>query len=142
MAEWFDTYRSVVFPWHCDHYGHMNARWYVHHFDDGGFHLWTMAGCGHAEMRSKGVETVVGRYTINYLHEMRSGELIVVRSGFTKLGNKSCTHFHRMLNADTEVLCATLECVEVFFDPQARSSRSMPDWVRQRLEPTLVGVEG
>jgi len=138
MADWKETYRSVVFPWHCDHYGHMNARWYLHHFDDAGFHLWTVVGCSHAEMRDRGVETVVAQNTINYVKEMTAGELLVIHSGFRRLGNKSVTHSHRMLNADTGVLHATLDSVEVFFDSKARSSTVMPDWVRRRLEAVLV----
>lgn len=23
------TYRGAVYPWHCDHMGHMNVMWYV-----------------------------------------------------------------------------------------------------------------
>ena len=37
MENVFEIYRAVVFPWHCDHIGHMNVRWYAHHFDDAGF---------------------------------------------------------------------------------------------------------
>ena len=35
---WVETNRAVVFPWHCDHFGHMNGRWYAPIFDDAGFH--------------------------------------------------------------------------------------------------------
>jgi acyl-CoA thioester hydrolase len=28
------TYRGVVYPWHCDHMGHMNVMWYVGRFDE------------------------------------------------------------------------------------------------------------
>lgn len=30
------TYRGVVYPWQCDHMGHMNAMWYVGKFDEEG----------------------------------------------------------------------------------------------------------
>lgn len=49
-ARSYEVYRGVVFPWQCDHFGHMNVRWYAHHFDDGGFHLWTMAGVGQKDI--------------------------------------------------------------------------------------------
>ena len=26
---WVETYRGAVYPWHCDHMGHMNVMWYV-----------------------------------------------------------------------------------------------------------------
>ncbi len=47
MSAWREIYRSVVFPWNCDQYGHMNVRWYAHHFDDAGFGLWSVIGCSH-----------------------------------------------------------------------------------------------
>jgi acyl-CoA thioester hydrolase len=24
-----ETYRGAIYPWHCDHMGHMNVMWYV-----------------------------------------------------------------------------------------------------------------
>lgn len=27
------TYRGTVYPWQCDHVGHMNIMWYVGKFD-------------------------------------------------------------------------------------------------------------
>ena len=29
-----ETYRGAVYPWHCDHVGHMNVMWYVGKFDE------------------------------------------------------------------------------------------------------------
>lgn len=138
MVNWIETGRSVVFPWNCDHYGHMNTRWYVHKFDDAGLHIWSMIGCGHAASRARGVETVAARYTVDFLREMTAGQLLVIRSGFIKLGNKSVTHLHRMFDADGGTLHASLECVEVFFNPETRASMPMPDDIRVRLEQHLV----
>ena len=28
------TYRGVVYPWQCDHMGHMNVMWYAGKFDE------------------------------------------------------------------------------------------------------------
>ena len=141
MGEWRETGRGVVFPAYCDHYGHMSARWYVPFFDDAGFHTWTVFGCSYAEMKANGNESMAARYTINYLHEMKAGDLLIIKSAFTRLGNKSCTHSHRMYNADTDTLCASAECVEVFSDPATHTSIPMPQWVRERLEQILVTID-
>ena len=117
MSEWRETGRGVVFPAHCDHYGHMSARWYIPFFDDAGFHTWTVFGCSYAQMKDNGNETMAAQYVVNYLQEMKAGDLFIIHSAFTRLGNKSCTQTHRMFNADTEALCATAQCVEVFSDP-------------------------
>ena len=52
----FDIYRSMVMPAQCDHYGHMNVRWYAHHFDEAGFQIWTVAGVSQGEMRERGIK--------------------------------------------------------------------------------------
>ncbi len=141
MGEWRETGRGVVFPAHCDHYGHMSARWYIPFFDDAGFHTWSVFGCSHTEMRAHGTETIAARFVVDYLQEMKAGDLLISKSAFTRLGNKSCNHTHRMYNADTDTLCATLECVEVFADPATHQSVPMPDWVRERLEKVVVSSE-
>jgi len=39
MEQWFDLYRAIVMPAHCDIYGHMNVRHYAACFDDAGWHF-------------------------------------------------------------------------------------------------------
>ena len=83
----------------------MSARWYIPFFDDAGFHTWSVFGCSHAEMRAHGTETIAARFVVDYLQEMKAGDLLIIKSAFTRLGNKSCNHTHRMYNADTDTLC-------------------------------------
>lgn len=141
MENVYELYRAVVFPWHCDHIGHMNVRWYAHHFDDAGFHLWTIAGVSQRGMHAKGVSLVVGQIKINYVHEMNAGDLLVIRGGFSHVGGKSIQHHQRLYNADTNVLCATQDTIEVFFDPETRTSAPMPDFYRDKLTPLVVDFE-
>src|SRR4051812_38521462 len=35
----FVTYRGVVYPWHCDHLGHMNNMWFAGKFDEASWNL-------------------------------------------------------------------------------------------------------
>jgi acyl-CoA thioesterase FadM len=34
MADPVVTHRGTIYPWHCDHMGHMNVMWYVGKFDE------------------------------------------------------------------------------------------------------------
>jgi acyl-CoA thioesterase FadM len=43
-----------------------------------------------------------------------------------------------MTNAETGVLCATQDVVEVFFDIATRKSTAMPDDLRTKLEAAAV----
>lgn len=139
MENVFELYRSVVFPWHCDHVGHMNVRWYAHHFDDAGFHLWTVAGVSQKKVHESGIGLVVAKIEIDYVAEMKAGDLLMVRGAFTHVGGKSIRHHLRMYDADTGEVRATQNTVEVFFNPETRRSEAMPDFYRRKLSPLITG---
>ena len=138
---WMETHRGVVFPWHCDHLGHMNVRWYGHFFDDAGFHLWSQIGLSHATLKERGVVTVIASIKTDFRRECGAGELVLVRSAFTKLGTKSLTMHQRMSNAETGDLIATQEVIEVFFDVAERTATAMPDDIRTSLQRVVVAPD-
>jgi acyl-CoA thioester hydrolase len=139
---WWETFRGVVHPWFCDQFKHMNVRYYLHHFDDAAFHVWSCMGYSLSRMEERGIHTVVANAKIEYLRELTQGELFYVKSAFVRVGNKSCTYFQKMFHADTHTLHATHEAVEVFFDPASRKAAPMPDDVRAMLEANLADREG
>ncbi len=141
MAEWMETHRAVVFPWHCDHLGHMNVRWYAHFFDDAGFHLWMKAGLSPATLKQRGIVAVVARTETDFLSEATAGQLLMIESAFTGLGNKSLTYTQKMSNAETGKPVARQKSVEVCFDIEARKAAPMPDDIRARIEAVLVAEE-
>jgi len=141
MAGWLETHRGVVHPWFCDQFGHMNVRWYAHFFDDAAFHIWTVLGIGLKTMEERGVHTVVARTRTDFVKELTAGSMILVKSGFTRIGTKSVTYAQRLFDADTGVLHATQEGIEVFFDPKTRQSAPLPDDIRAVLEAALVDIE-
>ncbi len=46
------TYRGCVYPWHCDHMGHMNVMWYVGKFDEATWNLFGTLGLTPGWLRS------------------------------------------------------------------------------------------
>ena len=98
-------------------------------------------GVSQKEMHEKGASLVVGQIKINYVHEMKAGDLLVIRGGFSHVGGKSIRHHLRLYNADTNVLCATQDTIEVFFDPETRTSAPMPDFYREKLTPLVVDFD-
>jgi acyl-CoA thioester hydrolase len=52
MADMMETYRGVVYPWHCDHMGHMSVMWCVGKFDEATFQLFAMLGLTPAWLRA------------------------------------------------------------------------------------------
>ena len=140
---WQDTFRGVVFPWHCDQFGHMNVRWYAHFFDDAGFALWPMLAIGYQAMEAQGFHTVIGQTTTNFVRELKAGDMVVVRSGISRVGAKSVTVTQKMVHAESGALHATQDMIEVFFDPTTRAAIPIPETFRTVLEKNLViaGVE-
>ena len=138
---WMETYRAVVLPSHCDHLGHLNVRWYGHFFDDAGWHLWSQIGMSHVTFKERGIVTVVASIKTDFHHESSAGDLLLVRSAFTRIGGKSLTMSQRMTNAETGLLCATQDVVEVFFDVETRKAAPMPEDIRAKLEAVVVSLD-
>ncbi len=44
MSGFIETFRGVVYPWHCDHQGHMNTMHYVGMFDQAFWHHMSALG--------------------------------------------------------------------------------------------------
>ncbi len=137
-GQWEETGRGVVHPWLCDQFGHLNVRNYVQFFDDASFQIWTLRGVGVRRMREHGVIAVVATTKYDFVKEMLAGQLLVMRSAFTHLGEKSVGYQTRMYDADDGTLHAVNTAVEVFFDPETRTPAPMPDFFRPAVEPHLV----
>src|SRR6476660_1312582 len=45
------TYRGLVYPWHCDHMGHMNVMWYTGKFDEASWSLLSRLGLTQHRLR-------------------------------------------------------------------------------------------
>jgi acyl-CoA thioester hydrolase len=133
MEKWFDLYRGIVMPAQCDIYGHMNVRYYAALFDEAGWHFPSFAGLSLAEIQSRGLGTVVATLTIDFLHEIRAGQLLVIKGAVTRVGTKSFSHEMRLYATDTNTHCATQKTVEVCFDTKARKGVALPDDVRTKL---------
>jgi acyl-CoA thioester hydrolase len=134
MTERLELLRGVVHPWHQDHFGHMNVRHYAPFFDDACYHMWTRLGIPYARMLSNyGIHCVSAQATTRFIKELGAGDLIVIDGVVQRIGNKSCTFLLGMRHADTGELHATCEIVEVFFDPDTRSSTTMPKPLREKL---------
>jgi acyl-CoA thioester hydrolase len=141
MSNWRQTLRGMVFPWHCDQFGHMNVRWYAHFFDDAGFHIWPMIGVKQAQFDHCGLHTVIAQTKTDFVFEITAGTPIVIESGFTRIGTKSLSHAQRMYHADTGQIHARQATAEVFFDPKTRKSVSIPEPIKAIVADHLVDPE-
>lgn len=135
---WMETCRGVVYPWHCDHLGHMNVQHYVGHFDIAAFHFLVELGFRADGSRDLGITLVDAQHTIQFKNEQRAGTLFKVESALLKVGTKSVTMMHRLVNIESKLIGATTEIVAVCFDLATRSSIPLPDDVRERLRGQIM----
>ena len=138
-AGWYETGRGVVVPWKCDHFGHMNVRFYAEAFDDASFHIWSVIGVPIVELeQEQGLIGVVASLKIDFLQEIRVGQLYVIESAIVRVGGKSFTYRERMRDTHSGVVHATADLVEVFFDKHERKAAPIPDGVLALLDAKLV----
>ncbi len=138
MPRRIETFRGVVYPWFCDFMGHMNTQFYCQLFDGATLHFLAeiakrsdlqKAECGWVDLRQ----------VIEYKHEIRSGELLVIRTQMTKLGNSSLGFLHELRDTDSETLRATSEHVVALFSLTQRKSTPLGPEARQRATDLLNG---
>ena len=136
-ATWFELYRTIVMPAHCDLYGHLNVRHYAAFFDEAGWQILAQAGVSLTDLRSRGLGSVVATLTIDFHHEVLAGQLVRVTGALTQVGRKSFSYELRLHEADSMTHCATQKTVEVCFDTARRASAPLPEDIRAKLGEVL-----
>jgi acyl-CoA thioester hydrolase len=133
MAEPLLTYRGTVYPWHCDHMGHMNVMWYVGKFDEATWQLFATMGLTGARLRQDGLGLAAVEQRIEYKRELVAGDLLTVYSYVQEVREKAVVFVHEMTNQATQELAARTTLVGVCIDATTRRARPLPDDVRERV---------
>lgn len=121
-AESLLTYRGVVYPWHCDHVGHMNVMWYVGKFDEATWNLFHEVGLTPSYLRSAGRGMAAVEQQIFYLRELHAGTVVTVRSVVNEVKAKLIVFTHAMTNDDTGEVAARTVLKAVHMDTARRKS--------------------
>src|SRR5919204_173344 len=103
------TYRGTVYPWQCDHVGHMNIMWYVGKFDEANWNLFARLGLTPSYLRQSGRGMAAVQQNIAYKRELLAGDIVEIRSHLLELRDKSIRFRHDMTNAETGELAASCE---------------------------------
>lgn len=72
------TYRGTVYPWQCDHVGHMNIMWYVGKFDEANWNLFARLGLTPSYLRSSGRGMAAVQQNITYKREPLAGDIVEI----------------------------------------------------------------
>ena len=132
------TYRGTVYPWQCDHVGHMNIMWYVGKFDEANWNLFARLGLTPSYLRKSGRGMAGVQQNIAYKRELFAGDIVEIKSRLLELREKAIRFLHEMRDAETGEIVATCEITAVHLDRQAHKSMPFEDAVRQQAASHLT----
>jgi acyl-CoA thioester hydrolase len=138
MTDLLETYRGAVYPWHCDHVGHMNVMWYVGKFDEATWNLFAMLGITPSFLRDNARGMAAVEQRIAYQRELHAGDIVVVKSGVLEVRDKVIRFVHEMRNGETQEVSAITMLTGVHMDAAARKSCPLPDSVVTKARAALV----
>jgi acyl-CoA thioester hydrolase len=125
------TYRGTVYPWQCDHIGHMNIMWYVGKFDEANWNFLARLGLTPSYLRDSGRGMAAVQQNISYKRELLAGDIVQVSSTLLEVGDKSIRFVHEMRNAETGEIAAICEITGVHMDRKARKSAPFAASIRE-----------
>ena len=137
MSELPVTYRGVVYPWQCDHMGHMNVMWYVGKFDEATWQYFVMFGLTPSFLREQNRGMAAVQQNIAYRRELRAGDVVTVRSRMLEVKEKAIRFIHEMCNEETGEIAATSELTAVHIDTVRRKSCAFPERVIERARAMI-----
>ncbi len=142
MPEPLLTYRGAVYPWQCDHMGHMNVMWYVGKFDEATWNLLGEMGLSPAFLRAHDRGMAAVEQIISYKKELVAGDVVTVYSAVIEIKERVLRFSHEMRKTDTgEVAAATL-LTAVHLDTKARRACPFPADVAARAQALVASVGG
>jgi acyl-CoA thioester hydrolase len=126
------TYRGMVYPWHCDHMGHMNVMHYASKFDEACWNLLAMLGLQRAGFAHDGTALAAVEQHIRYKRELYPGDTVTIESALLEVNDKSIRMLHKMMHDATGEVAATTMIVAVHMDARIRKAIRLPEEVRRR----------
>jgi acyl-CoA thioester hydrolase len=140
MDELFITYRGVVYPWHCDHMGHMNVMHYVGKFDEATWQMFLAIGITPTYMKERSCGVAAVRQNISYRRELRAGDLITIRTGVLEINPKQIRFYHEMTNDENGEVAATTVITGIHMDTQRRKACPFPVEIVQCAQGMIVSI--
>lgn len=129
-----ETGRRVIYPWLCDQMGHLATQHYMAFFDDAFYHFLSILGPINIVEGEQQIGWADVRHEVDYLSELKSGDLVVLRSWVLNLGTKSITHVTDMCQATNNTVCARVVSRTVRFDLGLRRAIPIETAIRDRVK--------
>ncbi|MFY9309173.1 MAG: thioesterase family protein [Bacteroidia bacterium] len=124
-----ETYRGVVYPWHCDFNDHMNVRYYMAMYDEATWQYLFYIGITPFYLKQECKAIVAAEQNMKYFEELHAGDLIYIRTGLIELKPKAIIMHHKMIKVETNNLVAEAKMVGIHIDKKTRLSVVFPEKV-------------
>ena len=125
------NYRGTVYPWQCDHVGHMNIMWYVGKFDEANWNFLARLGLTSSYVRDSGYGLAGVQQNLSYKRELHPGDLVEIKTRLLEVRDKTLRFLHEMRNVENGELTATCEMTAAHLNRETRRAEPWPIEVRQ-----------
>lgn len=162
MASPLITCRGTVYPWHCDHDGHMsapgrperesiarqregspvNVMWYAGEFDEATGQRFNPVGLTPSYRRQARRGMAAVDQHLSYLRERHAGDVVTVRTTELESRDKSIRFVHEMSNDETGEVAARTTPKGVHLDTLARRSCRFDEAIVGRAAAPIGGAAG
>jgi len=133
-----DSARDAIKPTEVDLLGEATLSAYIHRFTAANAHVLAAFGLTpeYCRREHRGFSTF--EFDLRVPGVLGAGDLLIVRSALVHVGNSSMRILHRVTNARTGALAATLEQAGVNLDLDARRPSPLPPPLRERALAMLA----
>lgn len=133
------TYRGAVYPWHCDHMGHVNAAWYVERFGEASWAFLSECGLPPSYFRcgDRGVAAV--ELNVVYRRELTAGDVVSVFTRLTGVKQRTLYIEHTLQHDESRAIAAVCQITAVHLDLLSRKAAAFPRDVLTSLRHRLHG---
>ncbi len=138
MSGMIDTYRGYVSMQECDEMGHMNIQHYIGKTSDASFNYRVAIGMGFTHQRESGLGYVALEHHIRFHRELRTSDLVLVRSGTIELRDKTMRMYQEMREIVDDRLAATFVVDVGCLDLKTRRLVPWPAETRAKAEVLIV----
>ncbi len=128
-----NTYRGTVYPWNCDHMGHMNVQFYIAKFDEASWTLLTWLGLSPTYLKENKMGIVALEQHVNYYKEVLAGDSIYIETDLIEIRDKTIIFNHRMFDLESKEMVSQTKITGLYIDAEIRKGVLFPLFVKEKL---------
>ena len=128
------TFQGTIYPWNCDHMGHMNVKYYAEKFDQAVWNLFSHLGLTADYLRNNNRGMVALEQNIKYHKEVLPGDSIFIESEVLEIREKTLRMRHVMFNAVDSGLLSETEVIGLHIDTVKRKGVALPGFVTEKFD--------